>query len=136
MTTFRAWIDFLETLAPSGVVKLYTSGPPASLNTSDLPAQWLELPHGENRPSTAGAEGGDRTLYADHVVAFEPVAQSTQAANFDACVTMLDSIDAAFVAQYGTSPLMGLMTWRSRIAIVTVAGVAYWAIVTSLEGLG
>ena len=136
MTTYRAWIDFLETLAPTGVVKFFTAGPPASLNTADLPAQWLELPHGENRPACAGAEGGDRTLYADHIVAFEPVAQNTQAVNFDACVTMLDSVDSALAGVVSTSPLLGPMTWRSRLAIVTVANVAYWSIVTSIEGLG
>ena len=97
MTTYRAWIDYLETLAPAGVVKKFASGPPTSLNTADLPAQWLELPHGENRPARAGAEGGDRTLFADHVVVLEAVGQETQAVNFDACVTMLDSIDSALV---------------------------------------
>jgi hypothetical protein len=136
MTTYRAWVDYLETLAPTGVVKKFTAGPPAALNTADLPAQWLELPHGENRPSCSGSEGGDRTLYADHVVALEPVGQATQAVNFDACVTMLDSIDAALEGTYATSPLIGPQTWRSRLAIVTVAGVAYWSIVTSIEGLG
>lgn len=135
-TTFRIWVDYLETLAPTGVVKKYASGPPVALNTADLPAQWVELPHGENRPSCAGVEGGDRTLFVDYVVILEPVGQNTQPVNFDACVTMFDNIDAALVAAMNTSPLTGPMTWRSRLAIVTVAGTAFWAVVTSIEGLG
>jgi hypothetical protein len=136
MTTYRAWIDYLETLAPAGVVKKFAAGPPSALSTAELPAQWLELPRGENRPARAGAEGGDRTLFADHVVALEPVGQATQGVNFDACVTMLDSIDSALVGTLSTSPLTGPMTWKSRLAIVTVANTNYWSIVTSIEGLG
>lgn len=134
MTTFAAWLDDLETLAPTGVVRKFTAGPPASLSSADLPAQWLELPHGENLPACAGAEGGMRTLFVDHIVALQAVAQDTQAVNFVAAVTMLDSVDAAIVAH--TSLLLGPMTWRSRLAIVTVAGTAFWSIVTSIEGLG
>jgi hypothetical protein len=136
MTTYRAWVDYLETLAPTGVVKLFTSGPPVALNTADLPAQWLELPHGENRPSCSGREGGDRTLFVDHVVAMEPVGQNTQPANFDACVTMLDSIDTALDGTYNTSPLIGPATWRSHIDAKFIGNIAYWTIVTSIEGLG
>jgi hypothetical protein len=134
-TTYRAWIDFLETLAPAGVVKFSTSGPPTSLSTADLPAQWLELPNGESRQLVFGAEGGDRTLHVDMIVALEPVAQNTQAVNFDACVTMLDSIEAVLIAAGPTSPLAGSMTWRSRQAIVNVAKTDYWSIVTSIDGV-
>jgi hypothetical protein len=136
MTTYRAWVDYLETLAPTGVVKRFTSGPPAALNTADLPAQWLELPHGENRPSCSGSEGGDRTLFIDHVVAMEPVGQNTQAGNFDGSIDMMDNVDAALEGTFATSPLIGPQTWRSRQAIVTVGNIAYWSIVTSIEGLG
>lgn len=137
MTTYRTWIDFLETLAPAGVVKQFTSGPPAALNTADLPASWVDVPRGENQAAYAGVEGGDRRLFVDHWVALEPVAQNIAGANFDAVITMLDSIDAVFVAACGTSPLMGPMTWRSDgRAFVTIGNINYWAIRTSIEGLG
>lgn len=133
-TTFAAWLNSLEGLTIAGVTRCYTAGPPASLTTADLPAQWLELPHGETRPACAGAEGGDRTLYTDLVIALEPVGQNTQAANFDATVAMLDSIETGLKAL--TSVLLGPMTWRSRLAIVTVSGNTYWAVITEVEGLG
>ena len=133
-TTFAAWIDDLETLAPTGVVKKFTAGPPNSLSTADLPAQWLELPHGENQPACAGAEGGMRTLFVDYVVVLQAVAQDTQAVNFAAAVTMLDSVNTAIAAH--TSLLLGPMTWRSRVVTIAVGSVNYWAVVTEIEGLG
>lgn len=134
MTTFAAWLADLATLATVGVTRKYTSGPPESLSTADLPAQWIELPHGENRPAYAGAEGGDRTMMADLVIALEPVAQNKQNVNFAAAVTMLDAVNTIFTAH--TSLLMGPMTWRSRVVSIGVANVNYWAVVTEIEGLG
>jgi hypothetical protein len=134
MTTFAIWIDALETLAPTGVTTKITSGPPRELTAAQLPAQWVEIPTSENRPACAGAEGGDRTMNADMVVALEPVAKDSPTATFPTCVTMLDSIDAALRAF--DSPLIGPMTWRSRLAIVPVGQYPFWSVVTSIEGLG
>lgn len=134
MTTFRALVDSLETLTPTGVIKHYISGPPAALNTADLPALWLELPRGDQRAARAGAEGGNRTISLDLVVALEPVAQSTAGANWDNAVDMLDSIATALIAY--SSPFMGPMTWRSRLAILEVGRLAYWGVVTELSGMG
>lgn len=134
MTTLVLWRASLEGLTPTGVVKTFAGGPPNSLNTVDLPAQWIENTHSENRPSYAGVEGGDRTLFADYVIAIEAVAQNNIAVNSLASDTMQDSVNTSLTAL--TSILMGPMTWRSRVAIVTVAGVAFWSVVTEIEGLG
>jgi hypothetical protein len=137
MTTYTAWLAALATLAPTGVVKKYTTGPPVALNTADLPAQWLALPRGEHQAACAGTEGGDRRLFVDLWVALEPVAQDSAGANFTATITMLDAVDAALTAFRASSPLDGPMTWRSDgKAFVTIGGINYWCIRTSIDGLG
>lgn len=136
MTTYVAWLAALAALAPTGVVRKYTDGPPASLNTADLPAQWLDLPRGENQIASAGAQGGDRRLFVDHWVALEPVAQNTAGANFTATVAMLDAIDAALTACDLTTA-DGPLAWRSDgRAFVTIAGINYFAIRTTIDALG
>jgi hypothetical protein len=132
--SFTTWINALETLAPTGVTTKITNGPPRELSAAQLPAQWCEVPTGDERCAAAGAEGGDCTLQCDLVVALEPVKKDSPTADFPTCVTMLDSIHAALRAF--VSPLLGPMRWRSRLAVVTVGPSQYWVVVTSIEGQG
>ena len=133
MTTYAAFIDSLEALVVTGVTRRYTSGAPSSLNTADLPAQWVELPSGTITP--AYADGGiQRTMTAALVIAVEPVGQNTRPANFAACVTIIDNVHTALDAW--ADPLTGPPSWVSRLAYVPVNTVDYWAIVTEVSGLG
>jgi hypothetical protein len=136
MTTYRAWVDYLETLTPAGVVKLCTSGPPAALNTADLPEKWVQNVHSENRPSASGSEGGDRTLYATIVVVLGPVAQDGIDKNYDAALDMCDALETMMAGTFATSPLIGPQTWSTQLANIGIGNIMYWAATSSIEGLG
>jgi hypothetical protein len=132
-TTYTAFVTALEALTVTGVTRKFTQGQPNSLNTADLPAQWVDLPRGESVPATCAGDM-TRTLAADLLVALEPVGQNQRPTNFDATVTMLDSLHTALdAADLGTD---ATPSWISRLQIVTVNTVDYWAVITEVTALG
>ncbi len=131
-TTYAAFIDALEALAITGVTKTF-QGPPASLDTADLPARWVQLPKGSDKLLTYQTSGGWPTLTADLVVALSPNAQDTQAGNFAAQVAMLDAVNAAL---RGANITKSGLTWEIRAGGVKVAGVDYWAVIATVTGKG
>jgi hypothetical protein len=135
--TYRAWVDGLEALTVSGVTRRFSQGQPAALNTADLPAQWVQIPvpAGEESGLAFGGSGMERTVRADLVVALEPVGQSTQPANFDAAVSMLDSISAALEGDTAHELATGSPEWTMRLAIIQVAGNLYWAVVATAQAI-
>ena len=132
ITTYAAFVAYLAALTVSGVTRKFTY-PPASLTTADLPAQWPQLPKGEESALTFQTEGGWPTLTCDLVVALEPAAQDTQSANFTAATAMLDKISTALRgADIGRAPL----EWRMEVAGVVVSGERYWAVVAHVTAKG
>ena len=135
MTTYVEYVNGLEALVVTGVTRRYTSGPPLSLSTADLPAQWVQLPAGESEAMVLGDASGSRwpTFNADLIIAIEAVGQNTGGANFDAAVTMLESLRTRLeLTDLTEAPL----SWSMRQAIVTVAGQDFWAIVCAVKGQG
>ena len=137
MTTYAAFVTALTGLTVTGVTRRYTE-PPQSLSTADMPAQYPLLPSGDDRPIThgQGSRPGDglETLRLDLVIAYEPVAQNTNSANFTGLLTLMDNARTAIKAM--TRPTRGPLTWSMRQGIATLAGVEYWALVISFEGVG
>lgn len=135
MTTYVEYVDGLEALVVAGVARRYTEGPPLSLNTADLPAQWVQLPAGESEAMVLGDAAGSRwpTFSADLIIAIEAVGQSTGGANFDATITLMEALRTRLeLTDLTEAPL----AWVMRQAIVTVAGNDYWAVVASVRGQG
>lgn len=135
MTTYNAFVDGLEALVVVGVRRRYESGPPLSLNTADLPAQWVQLPAGESEAMVLGDAATSRwpTFRADLIVAIEAVGQATGGANFDDTVTLLEALRTRLeLTDLTEAPL----SWTMRQVIVTVAGTDYWAILCSVTGQG
>ena len=135
MTTYVEYVDGLEALVVTGVARRYTSGPPLSLNTADLPAQWAQLPEGESEAMVLGDASGSRwpTFSADLIIALEAVGQSTGGVNFDATVAMLENLRTRLER---TDLTEAPLSWAMRQAIVTVAGQDFWAIVCAVIGQG
>lgn len=135
MTTYNEYVDGLEALVITGVTRCYTSGPPLSLSTADLPAQWVQLPAGDSEAMVLGDAAGSRwpTFAADLIIAIEAVGQSTGGVSFDAAVTMMEELRSTLeVTDLTESPL----SWSMRQAITTVAGNDFWAIVCAVKGQG
>ena len=135
MTTYRSFVDALEALSITGVVRQYTQGPPlGATGVPDCPAQYVRYPGATEAVTTFGAHGGWPTLRAELVVLVEPVGQNTAPANFDATVDMMDAMTTAL---QGTTCLCKSKAWWSmRLVIDTVAGTDYWAVVATVECAG
>lgn len=135
MTTYRSFVDALEALTITGVVRQYTQGPPLGASgVADLPAQYVRYPGGDEIAIVFGEQGGWPTLRLELVVLVEPVGQSTAPANFDATVDMMDAVTTAL--QGAPCITKTKLHWSIRQAIDVVAGQAYWAVVANVEGSG
>ena len=134
-TTYRTFVDGLEALDITGVVRRYNSGPPAGAPAaSDTPAQYVRYPSGDEAPIVFGEQLGWPTLRAELVILVEAVAQSTQVRNFDLTVDMMDNLTTAL--QGATCITKTKLRWSVRMGEDLVAGTAYWAVIASVEGNG
>lgn len=133
VTAYRSFVDALEALSITGVVREYHHGPPTT-SPADTPAQYVRSPGSEEIAIVFGEQGGWPTLRADLVILVEPVGQSTQERNFDLTVDMMDNIATAL--RGATCMTKSHVRWSLRQTIDTVAGQDYWAIVAGVEGSG
>jgi hypothetical protein len=136
-TTFTQFVNALEAVVVTGVNRRYGNGPPQSLNSSDLPAQWVQLPRGGDTTITFGSLGGWPTLAADFVIAVEAVGQNVTDVNFPLTVSMMDNVMSAFTS----AETCGLFTksvptYEIRQTVVQVAGIDYWAVIATVTGRG
>lgn len=139
MTTFRSFVDALEALNISGVETVFDKGPPKSLTTERLPAQFVQLPRGEDRGFVFGEfEAIFSQFTADLVVAVEAVGQGEEPYhNFDETVDMMDNVNSALSSVSGCDVIAKTKhTWEIRQTIVQVAGNDYWAVVATVRGSG
>lgn len=135
-TTYRSFVDALEALEVTGVVRRFTSGPPAgSTGVADTPAQYVRYPVGEEAPIVFGEQLGWPTLRAEIVILVEPVAQSTQPRNFDLSVDMMDNLSTA-LREATCITKSKLRVGSIRIGEDLVAGMSYWAVFATVEGHG
>lgn len=135
-TTFRQFVDRLEAIAVTGVKLSSTTGRPNSLNSSDLPAKWVQFPRGEDGTFTVfDGVGGWPALHAEIAIAVEAVGQSDGPENFDLSVDMMDALQAALEdTECGITKTK--ITWNIVLTIRAVAEVAYWTIVSTVSGKG
>ncbi len=132
ITTYVEFLNGLAALTVSGVTSKLTH-PPVSLSSAELPVQWVQLPTGNEAPITFGTAGGWPTFQAEFVVAVEAVAQDRVEESFAATVSMLDNVSSAL---RGASLTRGPLRWSVRAVVLEVAGLAYWAVVATVEGSG
>ena len=85
---------------------------------------------------TFGTHGGWPTLIADVVIAYEPVAQNLQDANFEATVTQLDNLNAALRAAGATDLGKSFIEWTIRQDMIMVAENYYWAVIATITARG
>ena len=134
-TTYRAFVDNIEALVVTGVNRRYTQGPPSS-EAADRPFQYVRFPRGTEGPLVFGESGGPPTMVAELVICVEAVEQNTQGANFDAAMDMMDNVGTAIRAAGNCWPGKSKPTWEIRLAIDTVAGFDYWAVIATITGRG
>ncbi len=129
MTTNAQWLAGIQAMSVTGVTKTYTY-PPTSLNTADLPAAWphqFDMSLG-NIISSCSDLNKARTC--NYFIALEPTPQSTQSANYEAMIAMVDNLETAIQAL----TVMEFVTFTIRSVIVTIAGGEYWGLEAVLTG--
>lgn len=125
--------DFLQALTQIDAGQKRTfAHPPASLNAADLPALWVELPSSESAV-IAFSGAGWPTLKARVVLAIAPVAQDTAARNFADVVAACDTLHSALIVADAAE---SRLSFSLRVAVVEVAGAAFWAVIADVEGRG
>jgi len=133
MTTITNFVTALGDVTIAGVTSKLNE-PPRKLTTADLPAQWVQVPNLAREPATFQSQG---KLWDTHraqlIVAFEPVGQNTQAANWAGVLTLMDSVWTAIAA---ASLVQGRLQYTIAQGIVTVAEAAYWAVIVEVEAHG
>lgn len=134
-TTYRSFVDALEALVVTGVVRRYTQGPPMGApGVADCPFQYVRYPGSDEIPIVFGEQGGWPTLRAELVIGVEPAGQDTAFQNFDATVDMMDNLATAL--RGAACITKNKLHWSQRQITDTVAGQQYWAVVANVEGSG
>jgi len=136
MTTYRSFVDALEALDITGVVRQYTQGPPVGApGTADCPFQYVRYPGTDEEFAIVfGEQGGWADLRAELVIGVEPVGQNVTPENFDDTVDMMDNVRTAL--QGATCMTKSKLRWSLRQTIDTIAGQDYWAVVAQVRGNG
>ena len=136
-TTLTNWYTNLGDIAVSGVTRAFDY-PPTSLNSTDLPALWVQTPSADEGPMTFGNHGGWPTLRAQIVIAVRSFVEGVQSVNYAAALTMADAMLTALRAVDVTLLSLGKarLTWTVSIGKVTVNETDYWAVITDIEGAG
>ena len=134
MTTYAGFVANLGDLSITGVNR-QNDEPPTSLNSADLPCQWVQFPVGEENALTLGTHGGWPTFSGQLIVAYEAVALNTQPANWSGTVTLMDTVATALQLAIKTV-VEGKLTWIINPGIVTVGEHDYWAVIADVTGHG
>jgi hypothetical protein len=131
--TLRTFVDGLEALSVTGMVRSYTRGPPrAATAVPDLPAMFVAYPGQSGSRLVFGNQGGRGELRARIWIAIKPVVQDLQGVNFDAAVDMADALEAALVA--ASCAIGGVLTWDIDVTTDLVAGQSCWMVIAQIGG--
>jgi hypothetical protein len=134
-TTLKGFYDALKGITITGVSTTHDA-PPASINTADLPAKWVEFPENDENPITFQSNGGWPELRGTLVVALVAVALDTQDTNFTSSLTYCDRVNSALRALTPLTLGKGIVTWTLKPGIVSVAGLDYWGVVCEVIAHG
>jgi len=136
MTAIATFTTALAGLNVTGVKREFAY-PPASLNSEDMPAQWVQLPTIIDDNPRTFTQHGDLwgTLTGQLVIAVIATGQGTQASNFAATLAMMDVVRTALAASAQTAA-KGKITYVIRQGEVLVAETAYWAVIAEVTAHG
>ena len=133
LTTARTFIDNMEDITITGVVRQFSQGPPTSVTDGDIPCTFVKLPSVDEGPMVFQNQGGWPRFRATLVVLVKAAAQDLQGENFDAVVDMMDNVSSAFRGESCGDLAKSHITWNMRQGIETVAGTEYWAVFVDVE---
>lgn len=138
LNTFTEFVDGLADMEVTGVQTDLHWDQPASLNTDQCPAKWLELPEGDGQLMTF--EGGVATyeMRINLWIAIAPVAQDHYETRFRAAVEMMDRLSHALAHEDLDTDEIAIskLTFTIRQTQKAVAEITYTAVHALIQGRG
>jgi len=136
-TTVREFVDALEAITITGILRQYTQGPPTQTNDPDIPCTFVMAPRIGDRGWVFQNQGGWPELIATHVILVQAAAQNLQPVNFDKSVDFMDAMNTALRALSCGTLGKAHIQWTQRMGTIQeVSGVEYWAVLTEVTGRG
>jgi hypothetical protein len=131
LSTYAAFAAAYGALVVTGVSRRYDHVP-ASVNATDLPAQFVRLPNGgrdSGSVSTCAGSGKSRSI--ELVVLVEAVGLNNAEPNFDATIAVMDALETAIAGMTKPLPVIG---YELRSVGLRVGDTDYWAVVATITG--
>jgi len=130
MTTLNQFVTAVSGVTLASATRTFAY-PPETINTADMPAQWVGLPQGDSPDIISAVNIRNKTRTVDLIVAVSPYGQDTQKQRFDTAVTVMDEIETALDAL----TTMNFMSYTMRMTTEVQAGqLGYWAVVATVTG--
>jgi hypothetical protein len=133
--TMTAFVTALAALDVDGIRRAYVY-PPLQISTADLPASFIRPPQSTYDPVSICDDTSD-TFVCQFVVAIEPTGQSTQPANYEALITMIDNVNTTLKADWRN--LGAMVTWQinaqDREPII-LGQTPYWGVTATVTTRG
>ena len=132
MTTITQFVTAMSGLSVSGVTRSFTYKP-ASVHTADLPALYVELPgSGTGSEFVSTCSGLGKTRSVELVVLLQTINQEQEEPNYDATVTMMDSLETALDTYESTSSM--IINYDISAGGREVGGAYFWAATATVTG--
>lgn len=132
ITGYSSFVGTLAGLTVTGVTRSYAY-PPQQVNDTDCPILYVRIPSGTEGPMTLQTAGGWPNMTCEIVVLMRAYMLNTNAVNFVATTTMMDSLSTAL---RGSAPSLGPINWTIQHNIVDVDDAPFWAVIASVSGNG
>lgn len=131
MPTNAQWVDAWQALTISGVTVMAT--PPQSLSTAQLPAAWPELPEMSQADLLVSCTDENKARFMTFRIAIEPIGQNLPSINYEAVVTLLDTVETA-VETLRTNTINFIDYTIRGTAEIRIAGETYWGLDVEATG--
>ena len=132
LPTNAAWLAALRALEITGVTRHYDY-PPASVSVTDLPCAFPLLQTSGRGARVSTCVDQSKTRAISFVVVIEPVAQDTQANNYDKLAAAMDNLETALDTLAPTT--VNFVEYSiDASGDYRIGGTSYWALIASITG--
>ena len=130
LPTNAAFKTALESMTVTSVV-VHKGYPPASIQPSDLPLAFLELPSSDLGEYVVSCMLNNKSRTMRYIVCLEASGLGTQEQNYDLIAPAMDNLETALDTALST--LANFYTYDMSTGTYTVGGTDYWAIITTVS---
>ena len=138
ITSYSTYLSYLADLAVTGVTVRRGStamGAPDSVQSADLPMQYVDIPVGDETALTFDGEGGWPTLGAELVLIVQSIELDMDSARVASLISLMDNLSVALRAG-GTT--RSKLSWNMTLQVQSFERDAaeYLCVVAFVQGVG